>query len=62
MKTGTVKFFNKDKGFGFITTDERDYFVHVSNLEHEIVQGNEVTFEVEETPRGPNAISVKLRT
>lgn len=61
MKTGTVKFFNQNKGFGFIKTDEKDYFVHVSKLEDEIAEGDEVTFEVEETQRGANAINVRRK-
>jgi len=62
MKTGTVKFFNESKGFGFITdTTSKDYFVHVSALENEIKEGDEVTFEVKETPRGLNAVEVKLK-
>ena len=63
MKTGTVKFFNDSKGFGFITeaTSGQDYFLHVTALEgQEVQEGDEVTFEVKETPRGLNAIDVKL--
>ena len=61
MKTGTVKFFNQAKGFGFIKTDEKDYFVHVSKLEDEITEGDEVTFEIEETHKGANAVNVRLK-
>lgn len=61
MKTGIVKFFNQNKGFGFIKTDEKDYFVHVSKLKDEIAEGDEVNFEVEETQRGANAVNVRLK-
>ena len=63
MKTGTVKFFNDSKGFGFITgaNEAKDYFVHVTALDgQEVKEGDEVTFEVKETPRGLNAVNVKL--
>ena len=63
MKTGTVKFFNDSKGFGFIvdTTSEKEYFVHVTALNgQELKEGDKVTFEVKETPRGLNAINVSL--
>ena len=60
---GTVKFFNEGKGFGFITADDgKDYFVHVTALPEgaKVDEGDEVTFEVEEGPRGPKAINVSL--
>lgn len=62
MKTGTVKFFNDEKGFGFIKDSEtgKDVFVHVSGLNDEIKEDDEVTFEVEEGRKGPNAVNVKL--
>lgn len=58
---GTVKFFNSEKGFGFITSEEssNDVFVHVSGLIDEIDQGDEVEFEVQEGRKGPNAVSVR---
>jgi len=61
MKTGTVKFFNEEKGFGFIVSDEggKDVFVHKSNVEGNIREDDKVEFEVEEGPRGLNAINVK---
>ncbi len=62
---GTVKFFNVDKGFGFIAgEDGNEYFVHMSGL-NEGVQLNEndkVTFDVEEGERGPKASNVSLDT
>ena len=63
MKTGTIKFFNESKGFGFITdtASDKEYFVHVTALDgQEVKEGDEVTFEVTETPRGLNAINVSL--
>ena len=62
MSNGTVKFFNNAKGFGFITPDDgsKDVFVHVNGLIDEIAEGNEVSFDVEETPKGLSAINVKI--
>lgn len=60
MKTGTVKFFNEEKGFGFIVSDEggKDVFVHKSNVNGSIREDDKVEYEVEEGPRGLNAINV----
>ena len=59
---GTVKFFNNEKGFGFIAAEDgKEYFVHMSDL-NEGVQLNDndaVTFDVEEGDRGPKAVNVK---
>jgi len=62
MSNGTVKFFNNAKGFGFITPDEgdKDVFVHVNSLTEEIAEGDKVTYDVEESPKGSNAINVKV--
>ncbi len=60
---GTVKFFNRMKGFGFITgEDEKDYFVHKSALPEgtTLNDNDEVTFEVVEGDRGPKAEKVVL--
>lgn len=61
MKTGKVKFFNNEKGFGFIKDDEtdKDVFVHKSGLIDPIREDDNVSFEVEDTPKGPSAINVK---
>lgn len=61
MKTGTVKFFNNEKGFGFIKDNDtnKDVFVHKSGLIDRIYEDDQVTFEVEDTPKGPSAINVK---
>jgi CspA family cold shock protein len=62
MHTGTVKFFNVTKGFGFIKEAEsgKEYFVHASGLIDKIKENDEVTFELQEGKKGLNAINVKL--
>jgi len=62
MTNGTVKFFNNSKGFGFITQDEggKDVFVHANGLIDEINEGDKVSFDVEESPKGLNALNVKV--
>ncbi len=62
MAKGTVKFFNDTKGFGFITPDEggKDVFVHANSLNDEITEGDVVSYEVEETPKGLNALNVSV--
>jgi CspA family cold shock protein len=62
MSTGTVKFFNNSKGFGFIkdSESEKEYFVHVSGLNDEIRENDEVSFDLQEGKKGLNAINVKL--
>ncbi len=62
MNTGTVKFFNQSKGFGFITEEgvEKDHFVHISGLIDEINEGDTVEFELQEGNKGLNAVNVKL--
>jgi CspA family cold shock protein len=61
MATGTVKFFNESKGFGFITPSNggKEVFVHVSGLIDQIRENDEVNYEVEEGKKGPNAVKVK---
>ena len=61
MSNGTVKFFNRSKGFGFITPDEggKDVFVHQNALTEEINEGDKVSYDVEEGQKGLNAINVK---
>lgn len=61
MKTGTVKFFNEAKGFGFIKEDGgQEIFVHVSDLKDQIQEDDEVTFEVQQGKKGLNAVNVSL--
>ncbi len=61
MKTGTVKFFNESKGFGFIVEEgsQTEYFVHVSGLIDNIDQGDTVEFDLKEGKKGLNAVEVK---
>ena len=62
MSNGTVKFFNDSKGYGFITPDDgsKDVFVHVNNLRDEIREGDKVNYEIEESPKGLNAVNVEV--
>ena len=63
--TGFVKWFQKQKGFGFITMDESktDVFVHYSSIVgngfKNLAEGDKVSFEVENSDRGPKAINVQ---
>jgi CspA family cold shock protein len=61
MSTGTVKFFNESKGFGFIKEDDsnREIFVHVSGLKDKVRQNDKVTFNVVDGKKGQNAVDVK---
>ena len=61
MKKGTVKFFNDEKGFGFIKDHEsnKDVFVHKSGLIDRIRENDTVEFEVEQGQKGLNAVQVK---
>ncbi|MBA9079187.1 MULTISPECIES: cold-shock protein [Rufibacter] len=62
MNQGKVKFFNDEKGFGFIKDSQsnQEYFVHISALIDEIRDNDEVTFEIKEGKRGLNAVNVQL--
>jgi cold shock protein len=61
VNTGTVKFFNEEKGFGFITQDasQKDFFVHANNAVQQLKQNDKVEFEVREGRKGPEAYNVK---
>jgi len=59
MAQGTVKWFNQKKGFGFIEQEDgEELFVHHTQVEGVIEDGDSVEFEVGEGPKGPNAINV----
>ena len=64
MTIGTVKWFNADKGFGFITQEDGpDLFVHFSAIEGDgyrnLVENDKVEFEIASGPKGPNASHVR---
>jgi len=65
MATGTVKFFNTTRGFGFITPDDgsKDVFVHITAVEQSgigtLTEGQRVNFDVEPDRRGPKAVNLK---
>jgi CspA family cold shock protein len=60
MNRGTVKFFNASKGYGFIKNGStgEEIFVHVSGLNDEIQENDEVTYDVKEGRKGLNAVNV----
>jgi CspA family cold shock protein len=63
MKQGTVKWFNDSKGFGFITAeDNSDVFVHHTSIQgngfKSLAEGDKVSFDTEQGPKGPKAINV----
>ncbi|WP_301357275.1 cold-shock protein [Enterococcus spodopteracolus] len=63
MNNGTVKWFNSDKGFGFITgEDGQDVFVHFSAIQGEgfktLDEGQAVTYDIEDGQRGPQAVNI----
>lgn len=64
MATGTVKWFNESKGFGFITQDEggADVFVHFSAIQGNgfktLAEGQKVTYDIQQGPKGPQAANV----
>lgn len=62
MHNGTVKFFNNDKGYGFIkdSASGEEYFVHHSGLMNNIKEGDSVSFDVQQGKKGPNAVNVKI--
>ena len=61
-RQGTVKFFNEDKGYGFIvdTATQVSYFVHVNSLTVDIKENDKVIFEMGKGPKGPVAENVKM--
>lgn len=65
MPTGTVKFFNTTRGFGFIAPDDgsKDVFVHISAVERSeldyLVEGQKLSFDIEQEARGPKAVNLQ---
>ena len=61
MNTGTVKFFNVSKGYGFIKNNDngQEVFVHANGLIDKISQDDQVTFDIQDGRRGPSAINVR---
>jgi cold shock protein len=67
MATGKVKWFNNDKGFGFIEADGgKDVFVHYSDIQADgfksLAEGDAVEFELTDGPKGPKAANVRKTT
>jgi len=62
VRTGKVKFFNEEKGYGFIVDNltKDTVFVHTNNCNCELQEKDRVTFEIERTPKGFAAVNVKL--
>ena len=66
MSTGKVKWYNARKGFGFIEQEsgDKDIFVHASAVKssglRRLQEGDKVSFDVEDSPKGPNAINIKV--
>lgn len=61
MATGTVKFFNESKGFGFIVDDatKKEVFVHASGLSENIREKDRVSYDESEGKKGVNAVNVR---
>jgi len=65
MTTGTVKFFNVTRGFGFIAPEDgsKDVFVHISAVEQagmsQLTEGQKVSFDVQPDARGPKAVNLQ---
>lgn len=63
MINGTVKWFNESKGYGFISSEKGDdVFVHYSSITSNgfktLMEGDSVSFDIEEGPKGPKAVNV----
>ena len=61
-KSGTVKWFNGQKGFGFIATEDKDVFVHITAVHaagmDTLTEGATVAFDMEDGPKGPSAVNL----
>lgn len=62
MKKGTVKFFNHSKGFGFITVEGtgEEIFVHISDVNGNIRDNDQVEFDIQNGKKGLNAVNVRV--
>jgi len=62
---GTVKWFNATKGFGFITCENKDIFVHISAVQaaglRSLNEGDTVMFETQNGPKGPSAVNISIK-
>ena len=61
---GTVKWFNAQKGFGFIATEDKDVFVHITAVQaagiDTLTEGDAVMFDLESTDKGPAAVNLSI--
>jgi len=62
---GTVKWFDAQKGFGFITSENKDVFVHISAVEatglRQLNEGDTVMFDTQDGPKGPSAVNLSIK-
>lgn len=58
QRTGKVKFYIPDRGFGFVIDGKDEYFFHVSNCNYEPKADDSISFTVKDTKKGPNAIDI----
>ena len=65
MTQGTVKWFNAQKGFGFIATEDKDVFVHITAVQaagiDTLTEGDAVMFDLESTDKGPAAVNLSVQ-
>lgn len=64
MQNGIVKWFNNQKGFGFVASGNKDYFIHFKEIQSDgfksLKEGDTVTFEPSESPKGPVATKLSI--